>query len=159
MYTTYSYRNNLIISPFLWWLLQYKHLWWTNVRWEFVLLSWGGGVDPGPLLMSDLFFSKSRNVEVAWDTCPSLWYPFFLVWLMNAKMLTVIDSNLANSANSPGPWKYYAPPLSISLCYYIIIPRMLRVDWRVELNSGFATRPPRQPLFTNNFIYWILVHI
>ena len=39
MYTINSYRNNLIISPFLWLLLHYKHLWWSNVRWEFVLLS------------------------------------------------------------------------------------------------------------------------
>ena len=39
MYTIYSYQNNLIISTFLWLLLHYKHLWWSNVRWEFVLLS------------------------------------------------------------------------------------------------------------------------
>ena len=39
MYTINSCRNNLIISPFLWLLLHYKHLCWSNVRWEFVLLS------------------------------------------------------------------------------------------------------------------------
>ena len=39
MYTINNYRNNLIISPVLWLLLHYKHLWWSNVRWEFVLLS------------------------------------------------------------------------------------------------------------------------
>ena len=39
MYTINSYRNNLKISPFLWLLLPYKQLWWSNVRWEFVLLS------------------------------------------------------------------------------------------------------------------------
>ena len=31
--------NNLIILPFLWLLLHYKHLCWSYVRWEFVLLS------------------------------------------------------------------------------------------------------------------------
>ena len=39
MYTINSCRNNLIILPFLWQILHYKHLWWANVRWEFVLLS------------------------------------------------------------------------------------------------------------------------
>ena len=39
MYTIKSYRNNLIISTFLWRLLHFKNLWWANVRWEFVLLS------------------------------------------------------------------------------------------------------------------------
>ena len=39
MYTINSYRNNLIISTFLWRLLHFKHLWWSYVRWEFVLLS------------------------------------------------------------------------------------------------------------------------
>ena len=34
MYTINSYRNNLIISPFL--QLQLKHFWWSNVRWELV---------------------------------------------------------------------------------------------------------------------------
>ena len=39
MYTINSYRNYLIISPFLRLLLHFKQLWWSNVRWESVLLS------------------------------------------------------------------------------------------------------------------------
>ena len=39
MYTIKSYRNNLIISTFSWRLFYLKQLWWSNVRWEFVLLS------------------------------------------------------------------------------------------------------------------------
>ena len=39
MYTINSHRNYLIISPFLCLLLHFKHLWWSNVRWELVLLS------------------------------------------------------------------------------------------------------------------------
>ena len=45
MYIINSYRNNLIISPFVLRLLHYKQLWWANVRWEFVLLS--SEVPPG----------------------------------------------------------------------------------------------------------------
>ena len=40
MYTIKSHRNNLTISTFLWRLFHFKHLWWSNVRWEFVLLSY-----------------------------------------------------------------------------------------------------------------------
>ena len=39
MYTKDSYRNYMIISPFLRLLLHFKHLRWSNVRWKFVLLS------------------------------------------------------------------------------------------------------------------------
>ena len=39
MYTINSYRNDLIILPFLRRLLHLKHLWWSKVRCGFVLLS------------------------------------------------------------------------------------------------------------------------
>ena len=41
MYTINFYRNNLIFSQSLWRLLHFKYLEWSNVRWVFVLLSFG----------------------------------------------------------------------------------------------------------------------
>ena len=58
MYTINSYLNNMIISPFLWLLLHYKHVWWSNVRLEIVLLS--GGVSLEEKLVAPLDMKMFR---------------------------------------------------------------------------------------------------
>ena len=67
MYTTNSYQFFfLIISPFLWRPFHVKHLWWSNVRWEFVLYPQiVGGGDIFGFIMGKL--EKQLWLEPGWE--------------------------------------------------------------------------------------------